>query len=221
MYDATVHGAKGGALAMIGKLASSMTMGVTSMAWKNGRKVLKRGVRSWWSGSKDEEMLPTESTSLQFSLRDNKRHVQNLIPAPQSGLAVSADNLGRVLLIDMQKSLVLRIWKGYRDAQCAWLTHPAHDGDAVELYLVLYGWRRETLEVWKMRYGSRVFSVAVGPNCKLLATRLPMGLPENHRWSVKCAVLDHDKEEIWDVGEKAFPPNSGKVEAIWDMMLTP
>jgi len=215
MFEATTHGSQSGAFALIGKFASSMTLGFSSMAWKNGRKVLRGGVRSWLAGSKDEELLPTESTILQFSLRDNKRHVQNLIPAPMNSLAVVSDNLGRVLLFDTQRSMVLRIWKGYRDAQCAWVTHPA-DGT---LHLVIYGWRRETLEVWPMRYGARIYSMVIGPRCKILPTTPPMALHDND-WHLRCGVLDYENEEIWNVADKVFPKKSAKVEAIWDMMLT-
>lgn len=212
-----MHGSKGGTLAMIGKLASSVTLGFSSMAWKNGRKVLKGGVRGWLSGSREEEIPPAESTSLQFSLRDNKRHVQNLIPAPHNGLAVACDSLGRVLLMDTQKSIVLRMWKGYRDAQCAWIARPS---DPQVLYLVIYGWRRETLEIWPMRYGARIYSLVIGPHCKLLSTTPPMGLEDGHPWELKCAVLDYENEEIWDIGEKVFPKKSSAVEAVWDIMLT-
>lgn len=39
-------------------------------------------------------------------------------------LAVAADSLGRVLLIDSVTATVLRVFKGYRAAQCAWLSLP-------------------------------------------------------------------------------------------------
>jgi hypothetical protein len=39
-------------------------------------------------------------------------------------LAVAADSLGRVLLIDCVSATVLRVFKGYRAAQCAWLSLP-------------------------------------------------------------------------------------------------
>lgn len=193
-----------------------MTLGISSLAWRNGRKVLKGGVRSWLSGSKDEEMLPAESTSLRFSLRDNKRHVHHLVPAPRGCLAAAADSLGRVLLMDTHKAMVLRIWKGYRDAQCGWITHPVEQDS---LLLVIYGWRRETLEVWQMRYGPRICSLSIGSQCRLLPTMTPMGLGDGAQWTLKCAILDFENEEIWEVGQKVFPSLNQKVEPIWDMML--
>ena len=222
MFSATVVGAKKGTLAMLGKFASSMTLGFSSLALRGSRRVLKGGMRALWSNSRDEELLAADPTTLEASLKDNKRHVQNLIPSPHGCLAVACDNLGRVLLIDMQSSITLRIWKGYRDAQCAWLTRSPSPSASTpcDLYLVLYGWRREMLEVWPMRYGPRVCSIPIGPDCKLLRTTPPMGLGALHCWEAKCAVLDYAKEEIWDVADQAFPANGSKVEAIWDMMLT-
>jgi len=37
---------------------------------------------------------------------------------------VTTDTLGRVVLWDLAAGTALRMWKGYRDAQCAWLVLP-------------------------------------------------------------------------------------------------
>lgn len=43
-------------------------------------------------------------------------------PLPRSGrLAACCDSLGRILLVDTQQTLVVRMLKGYREAQVAWL----------------------------------------------------------------------------------------------------
>ena len=39
-------------------------------------------------------------------------------------MAVTTDTLGRVVLWDLAAVTALRMWKGYRDAQCAWLVLP-------------------------------------------------------------------------------------------------
>ena len=39
-------------------------------------------------------------------------------------MAVTADTLGRVILWDIAAVTAIRMWKGYRDAQCAWLMLP-------------------------------------------------------------------------------------------------
>lgn len=187
------------------------------MAWKQ-RRPSKGNIRSWWSSPSEDDhhRSPVEKTTLAFSLRDSKRHVLNLLPSPKDSLAVACDNLGRVLLMDTQKSVILRIWKGYRDAQCGWITHP----ETHRLFLVIYGWRRETLEVWPMRYGPRFYSRAIGPKCRLLSSTPPMGLGDDAEWTLKCAVLDNENEEIWDVGQVAFSSHPSESLTVWDMMLT-
>lgn len=36
-------------------------------------------------------------------------------------LALVCDNVARVLLIDIRRRVILRVWTGYRDAQCGWM----------------------------------------------------------------------------------------------------
>eukprot|EP00210_Caulerpa_lentillifera_P003852 g3679.t1 len=219
VFEAAVDGSRGGAFAFIGKMATAVTLGIPSLAWKSGKRAWRRGVTSWWTNNKEDELIPTEQSYLQYSLRDTKRSLLTLVPAPQDSLAVSTDNLGRVLLLDTHKGVVLRIWKGYRETQCAWLTKS--DGHLVDsrLYLVIFGKRRETIELWPMRYGPRIWSMFIGSNNRLLSTTPPMGLG-NAPWSVKCSVLDYENEEIWDVEQRAFVvQDTSKMDSVWDRML--
>lgn len=47
--------------------------------------------------------------------------------SPTGKLAACTDNKGRVLLLDVHALTLVRTWKGYRDAQCAWLHMPTLD----------------------------------------------------------------------------------------------
>ena len=42
--------------------------------------------------------------------------------SPNGALAAATDALGRVLLINTRIAAVVRVWKGYRDARCYWVT---------------------------------------------------------------------------------------------------
>ncbi|GLI64717.1 hypothetical protein VaNZ11_008077 [Volvox africanus] len=53
--------------------------------------------------------------------RDDGRAVLSLAPAPYGSLVAAVDNLGRVFLVELGTMLVSRMWKGYRDAQIAWI----------------------------------------------------------------------------------------------------
>lgn len=52
--------------------------------------------------------------------------VQRLAAAPggRSSLIAAADTLGRVLVVDGRDMVAVRLLKGYRDAQLAWLALP-------------------------------------------------------------------------------------------------
>jgi hypothetical protein len=49
------------------------------------------------------------------------RTVEALVLSPDGQLAACTDDKGRVLLLDTGNLCFVRSWKGYRDAQCAWL----------------------------------------------------------------------------------------------------
>ena len=93
----------------------------------------------------DLTLLPKpESASLWRVTRDDTRVLDMLCPAPQGPLVAAADNLGRVLLLDSSHMGLVRMWKGYRDAQVAWLQPPEGHGLAGHgLLLVLYAPKRQ------------------------------------------------------------------------------
>ena len=49
---------------------------------------------------------------IRYGLPDDKRVAEKIIPAPNSALAVTVDNLARVLLIDTETGMAIRVWKG-------------------------------------------------------------------------------------------------------------
>lgn len=57
-------------------------------------------------------------------VRADDRIVETLVPSPSGQLAACTDDKGRVMLLDTANLCFLRAWKGYRDAQCAWIQVP-------------------------------------------------------------------------------------------------
>ncbi len=108
-------------------------------------------------------------------LEDAPRRGRCLRLAPRGALAAAADSLGRVLLLDLQAGplCAIRLWKGYRDAQLAWLDGPSEGGvceTPPPLCLAVHAPHRGgLLEVWRMRHGGCVARLRCGPNCRLLA----------------------------------------------------
>ncbi|PFH37898.1 hypothetical protein BESB_002390 [Besnoitia besnoiti] len=68
-------------------------------------------------------------------------------------LAAITDNCGRVSLVHTSSLEILHMWKGYREAQVAWLrrgraSSPARPSQAPEGGLVFYAPRRNSVELW-------------------------------------------------------------------------
>eukprot|EP00053_Salpingoeca_punica_P016304 m.153284 g.153284 ORF g.153284 m.153284 type:complete len:1506 (-) comp16937_c3_seq1:961-5478(-) len=155
------------------------------------------------SGGKDEHgKLPASAAEpctplpLFCAFKDPRRAAQSVSVDPTGQMAVVCDGFGRVLLMEVSTCTVVRIWKGYRDAQCGWVHSVAEDDEPdtplsplaggrvsseptpqhhrspagrSSVFLVIFAPRRGLLEVWSTRLGSRVGAFNVGLNCTLLS----------------------------------------------------
>ncbi|KNC49545.1 uncharacterized protein AMSG_11890 [Thecamonas trahens ATCC 50062] len=93
-------------------------------------------------------------------IADAERRVCLIVPAPRGAIAALADGFGRVLLLDTSNLTIVRIWKGYRDAQLGWLQPES----SRVLALVIYAPKRGLLEIWRMRHGERLVARKVASN---------------------------------------------------------
>lgn len=75
-----------------------------------------RCVTSTWSNQ-----LPPSRPCPQDCAPADDRQVDSVSLSPGGQLAACTDDKGRVLLLDVRTLTFVRTWKGYRDAQCAWL----------------------------------------------------------------------------------------------------
>lgn len=66
-------------------------------------------------------MQPVETMGLRFGLCDLRRTATDIVLSPNRKLAAVSDTLGRVLLVDSFRGIIIKIFKGYREAQCAFL----------------------------------------------------------------------------------------------------
>ena len=115
--------------------------------------------------------MPIIDLPLNRALRDATRALTRISLDPISGhYACCADSLGRVLLVESQSMLAVRMWKGYREARTAWIVQPnsppppqqqqqphepSHRPSPLSLYLLLYAPRRGLLELWAVPQGRR------------------------------------------------------------------
>jgi hypothetical protein len=108
-----------------------------------------------------------------LEIHDVQRQISFATIDPDGNLAATADNLGRVLLIDLASKQVIRMWKGFREATCYWLHVPQHESSLskVTLYLVIHSRHRQVVEIWRTRHGPRVLTLQVGRNAQILSFR--------------------------------------------------
>lgn len=148
---------------------------------------------------------PAAPLACRFALPDARRRGETLGVSPNKMLAVVTDSFGRVVLVDARLGIAVRMWKGYRDAQCGWLevVEDTHRQDKEKItpvpriatFLVIYAPRRGLLEVWSTQQGPRVAAFNVSKGARLLCPGYGlMGLStvNNHRRkaSVQCFLLD-------------------------------
>ncbi|KAH8377456.1 hypothetical protein KR093_005593 [Drosophila rubida] len=129
-------------------------------------------------------------------LYDGKRDGLSLIIAPGGKLAAVTDNLDRVMLVDTQQAIVLRVWKGYRDAQCAFVPVKERSVRGIKthhrksLFLVIYAPRLGCLDIWALQNGPKVAAFTVCKSGQLIYNNhSPLGTPGGH--SRKAPVINH------------------------------
>ena len=156
-----------------GKSATTEEVSDDDAAAPDGKDAMEESVEE------EHEKLPLPSLSqapvglfASHELHDMPRKVESCSVDPDGNLAALADNLGRVLLIDLSTKQVVRMWKGFRDASCYWLEAPQQEdsGSTMKsaMYLVIHSRQRRVVEVWRARHGSRLCSVQVGRDAQVV-----------------------------------------------------
>uniref|UniRef100_K3WMU9 Rab3-GAP regulatory subunit N-terminal domain-containing protein n=1 Tax=Globisporangium ultimum (strain ATCC 200006 / CBS 805.95 / DAOM BR144) TaxID=431595 RepID=K3WMU9_GLOUD len=170
-------------------IASAMASRAAGAVWSFAK--------SWGWSSASEDQPPVDSGgvddaaehvaaplgSIRSIAEDQRRRSRCLALSPTGRLAAVTDTLGRVLLIDTLRMIVIRMWKGYRNAQCGWMQGSEGSNRPQGLYLVIYSAQRGIVEVWRARFGPRVYSFAVGENARLYT------IPDASGKTARCIVL--------------------------------
>ncbi|XP_029643164.1 rab3 GTPase-activating protein non-catalytic subunit isoform X2 [Octopus sinensis] len=119
---------------------------------------------------------PATTLPLRFGLPDKRRIGESIVLSPNNKYAATTDSYGRVILLDVQRGIGIRMWKGYRDAQVGWVqvkeeksqcTNP-QKMQRLAQFFVIYAPRRGILEVWTAVYGPRVAAFNVCKRCRLI-----------------------------------------------------
>lgn len=144
---------------------------------------------------------------MKYGIYDKRRQGGRIVLSPNKTMAAITDGFGRVILFDILKGLAVRMWKGYREAQCGWIetmdesSHPEHREGQVSkraYFLVIYAPRRGIVEIWCSQQGPRVGAFNVGKFGRLLYFNYTMmGLNNTTAHNCKpmiypCCLLDAD-----------------------------
>ncbi|XP_026407461.1 rab3 GTPase-activating protein non-catalytic subunit-like [Papaver somniferum] len=162
----------GAILSKVVPVAFSTISSFSSMIWSSKK-----------ASPKKSEVKPQSfaRASVLTCLKDHPRKGEKLTLSPSGSLAAITDSLGRILLLDTQALVVVRIWKGYRDACCLFMEmqvgkDKASSSSAYHEYsksdyclcLAIHAPRKGIIEVWQMRIGPRLFSIQCAKGSKIL-----------------------------------------------------
>ncbi|EFA10326.1 rab3 GTPase-activating protein non-catalytic subunit [Tribolium castaneum] len=142
---------------------------------------IKSALPGWLTGNKasvDKQMTvamqPAESMGCRFGLCDLRRISTNIVLSPDHKLAAVSDALGRVILMDAFRGVTLRIFKGYREAQCSFIQvpderHSKHRiGNKVALFLVIYSSKKGTVEIFTVQQGQKICTFSASKFSRLV-----------------------------------------------------
>lgn len=153
---------------------------------------------------------PAEAVGCRFGLCDIRRVADSVIMSPNKKLSVVTDSLGRISLIDNFKGVAVRMWKGYRGAECAFVQVPDEErnrkskGTATKrklaLFVIIYTPKKGTIEIWALQQGPKIVTFTASKNSKLIYSNYGlMGVSstssKNRHSSanvVNCVLLDPD-----------------------------
>uniref|UniRef100_A0A1B0FY92 Rab3 GTPase-activating protein non-catalytic subunit n=1 Tax=Phlebotomus papatasi TaxID=29031 RepID=A0A1B0FY92_PHLPP len=151
---------------------------------------IKSALPGWLTGkqpsvseSQTPPPVPSETMFCRFGLCDLQRNATAIWLAPGNQLAAVADTLGRIVIVDCLRGLALRIFKGYREAQCSFIEvvekvpkssapNPVKSRRAI--FLIILAPRRGVLEIWPLQKGPKVAAFVASKHSQLLYT--PHGL---------------------------------------------
>lgn len=126
--------------------------------------------------------------------------------SPNKKLSAVVDSLGRIVLIDNLKGVIVRMWKGYRGSQCAFLQVPDEERNRqkssskkrLALFLIIYTPKKGTIEIWAMQQGPKIVTFSASKNSKLIYINYGLmgtgnvSLKNKYNIEINCILLDPD-----------------------------
>ncbi|KAI5662378.1 hypothetical protein M9H77_21701 [Catharanthus roseus] len=161
----------GAILSKVVPVTFSTISSISKMIWRSDSSPKKQ----------EAKPQPFARASPLTCLRDHPRKGEKLTLSPSGTLAAITDSLGRILLLDTQALVVVRLWKGYRDASCLFVELLVNKDSTLKrsaryefeksdycLCLAIHAPRKGIVEVWQMRTGPRLLTIPCPKGSKIL-----------------------------------------------------
>lgn len=119
-------------------------------------------------------LQPPEPMACRFGLCDIRRNAFSVVLSPDHRYAAISDSVGRVLVVDVNRGVTIRMFKGYREAQCAFIQVPNEKKSRQRgntknaLFLVVYSGKKGTLEVFSMQKGKKIVTFTAAKYSRLI-----------------------------------------------------
>ncbi|KAH0948530.1 hypothetical protein HN011_009005 [Eciton burchellii] len=165
------------AIAMASKLASAIG---TAVPWFRGSSKNATTESTSKSNNVHESV---ETMTCRFGLSDIMREGDCIICSPNKMLSVISDAMGRVILVNNKRGIAVRMWKGYRDAQCGWIEVIEERDRGIHknvnksvrksllrtaLFLVIYAPKKGVIDIWNIQQGPKITTFTASKNGRLL-----------------------------------------------------
>ncbi|KAM3964297.1 LOW QUALITY PROTEIN: rab3 GTPase activating protein [Aphomia sociella] len=177
---------------------------------------IKSALPGWLGGANTEStvantepLVRSEPLSMRNGLFDPQRQGTSVAVSPDRRLAAVTDSFGRVAVLDIKRGHMIRLFKGNRDAQCAFVQ--IYDADnkipkqaiAKEIkraiFLIIYNPKKGLIDIRLMQRGNRVAVFTATKNGKLIYNTCGLvGAEKNyaHRKlnvpEFQCVLIDPD-----------------------------
>ncbi|XP_059049592.1 rab3 GTPase-activating protein non-catalytic subunit-like [Achroia grisella] len=177
---------------------------------------IKSALPGWLGGANAENtpastepLVRTEPLSMRNGLYDVQRQGTSVVVSPDRRLAAVVDSFGRVSVLDIKRGHLIRLFKGCRDVQCAFVQIFDVDNKKPQLsvvkeirravFLIIYNPRKGLIDIRLMQRGNRVAVFTATKNGQLLYntcglvgaeknyTHKKLNLPE-----FQCVLIDPD-----------------------------
>jgi Rab3 GTPase-activating protein regulatory subunit N-terminus len=154
----------------LGKLGSYLKNQVSSAISKTFQSIFTLGTAS--SSADKGSRIKAASVALAslIDFEDPKRKVLRMKLDPSGELVAAADNLGRVTLYDIRLNVIVRLWKGVRDARLAFSSREMNS--RVHTSLAIYAPQLGLLSFYAMKHGPclRIVPIPCGSQCQIYTT---------------------------------------------------